>query len=548
MKTINGKIFRLMLASGAANLSNHHQEIDALNVFPVPDGDTGTNMSMTFSSGVNSALNSGSESLKELAKLLSKGLLMGARGNSGVITSQIFRGIYQEIKEDDEIDTLKFANALENGTKVAYKAVMKPVEGTILTVIREASWYAGRFVESNPEISFEDFMQQFLVFANESLKLTPELLPVLKEVGVVDSGGAGLVLIFEGFYQALLGKPYQVSEENHVEQTIQSEIESEEFGYCTEFIFKLNNEYLNSFDENLLRRKLSELGNSLVVVQDEEIVKVHVHTLTPGDALNIAQRYGEFVKLKIENMQVQHENILEANQTHTSIVGVDDYKVETKEYAIIAVCVGSGIETIFKDYHVDKIISGGQTMNPSTEDFVEAIEKINAKNIIILPNNSNIILAAKQAEQIVEDKNVVVVETKSIPEGLSACIMFNPDDTLENNLSDMTEAKDNVQTGQVTYAIKDTTFDGLEISKGDYMAIFNKKIVASNPDKLFTIKTLLDQMFANEDAEILTVLSGDSASEEDDQAVMDYINANSDLEVDMQKGNQPVYSYIFGLE
>ena len=548
MKTINGKIFRLMLASGAANLSNHHQEIDALNVFPVPDGDTGTNMSMTFSSGVNSALNSGSESLKELAKLLSKGLLMGARGNSGVITSQIFRGIYQEIKEDDEIDTLKFANALENGTKVAYKAVMKPVEGTILTVIREASWYAGRFVESNPEISFEDFMQQFLVFANESLKLTPELLPVLKEVGVVDSGGAGLVLIFEGFYQALLGKPYQVREENHVEQTIQSEIESEEFGYCTEFIFKLNNEYLNSFDENLLRRKLSELGNSLVVVQDEEIVKVHVHTLTPGDALNIAQRYGEFVKLKIENMQVQHENILEANQTHTSIVGVDDYKVETKEYAIIAVCVGSGIETIFKDYHVDKIISGGQTMNPSTEDFVEAIEKINAKNIIILPNNSNIILAAKQAEQIVEDKNVVVVETKSIPEGLSACIMFNPDDTLENNLSDMTEAKDNVQTGQVTYAIKDTTFDGLEISKGDYMAIFNKKIVASNPDKLFTIKTLLDQMFANEDAEILTVLSGDSASEEDDQAVMDYINANSDLEVDMQKGNQPVYSYIFGLE
>ena len=539
-----------MLASGAANLSNHHQEIDALNVFPVPDGDTGTNMSMTFSNGADSAINNGTEKLNELAKLLSKGLLMGARGNSGVITSQIFRGFYQAIKDSEEITAGELADALENGAKVAYKAVMKPVEGTILTVIREASWYAKRYTEDNPDISIEEFMAKFIELANESLESTPELLPVLKEVGVVDSGGKGLVVIFEGFMAAIAGDPIVLDDsrkESHEEQ-VQMDMESEEYGYCTEFIIRLSDEHLNTFNENKLRTKLSQLGDSLVVVQDEEIVKVHVHTLTPGDALNIAQRYGEFLKLKIENMQMQHENIISSKE-EKSIVGVDDSKsAEMKEYALIAVCAGSGLEKLFREYRVDEIISGGQTMNPSTEDFVAAIGKINAREIFILPNNSNIILAAKQAESIIEDKNVHVIETKSIAEGLSACIMFNPDDSVENNINEMTSAKSRVSTGQVTYAIKDTSFDGLEITKGDYMGLFNKKIVVSLPGKMETVKALLSKMMEDEDAEILTIISGEEATEAEDAEIVEFVEENSDLEIDLQKGGQPVYSYIFGLE
>jgi hypothetical protein len=546
MKTIRGNLFREMLASGAANLNNHHQEIDALNVFPVPDGDTGTNMSMTFNNGTDNALNSGTEKINELAKLLSKGLLMGARGNSGVITSQIFRGFYQVIKESEEITVVELADALENGAKVAYKAVMKPVEGTILTVIREASWYAKRYVDDNPETEIEEFMRKFIELANESLESTPDLLPVLKEVGVVDSGGKGLVVIFEGFMAAIDGNPIQLEDgekEAHEEQ-VQMNMESEEYGYCTEFIIKLNNEYLNTFNENKLRSKLSDLGDSLVVVQDEEIVKVHVHTLTPGDALNIAQRYGEFLKLKIENMQEQHDSIIDSKDS--SIIDIEDGKY--KEYALVAVCAGSGLEKIFKEYRVDKIISGGQTMNPSTEDFIAAIENINAKEIFILPNNSNIILAAKQAESIIEDKNVHVIETKSIAEGLSACIMFNPDDTVENNINEMTSAKSRVSTGQVTYAIKDTTFEGLEINNGDYMGLLDKKIVVSLPGKMETIKALLTMMMENEDAEILTVISGEEATDESDAEIIEFVEENSDLEIDLQKGDQPVYSYIFGLE
>jgi DAK2 domain fusion protein YloV len=546
MKTIKGNLFREMLASGAANLNNHHQEIDALNVFPVPDGDTGTNMSMTFNNGTDNALNSGTEKINELAKLLSKGLLMGARGNSGVITSQIFRGFYQVIKESEEITVVELADALENGAKVAYKAVMKPVEGTILTVIREASWYAKRYVDDNPETEVEEFMRKFIELANESLESTPDLLPVLKEVGVVDSGGKGLVVIFEGFMAAIDGNPIQLddSEKEAHEEQVQMDMASEEYGYCTEFIIKLNNEYLNTFNENKLRSKLSDLGDSLVVVQDEEIVKVHVHTLTPGDALNIAQRYGEFLKLKIENMQEQHNNIIDSKESSIISNETEEYK----EFALVAVCAGSGLEKIFKEYRVDKIISGGQTMNPSTEDFIAAIENINAKEIFILPNNSNIILAAKQAESIIEDKNVHVIETKSIAEGLSACIMFNPDDTVENNINEMTSAKSRVSTGQVTYAIKDTTFEGLEINNGDYMGLLDKKIVVSLPGKMETIKALLTMMMENEDAEILTVISGEEATDESDAEIVEFVEENSDLEIDLQKGDQPVYSYIFGLE
>jgi len=542
MRTLDGKLFRKMLANGNANLTNHFQEIDALNVFPVPDGDTGTNMSMTFNSGADSALNSGSEDITVLAKTLSKGLLMGARGNSGVITSQIFRGIYQGLADQEVIDVKVLADAFENGARVAYKAVMKPVEGTILTVIRETSWYLAKEVAENPDLDILSFFERLCLLANESLENTPELLPVLKEVGVVDSGGKGLVVIFEGFLAAVKGETIELIESGSTSESSQVNLESEEYGYCTEFIIQLNEDKVATFNENKLRQALSDLGNSLVVVQDEEIVKVHVHTLNPGDALNLGQRYGEFVKLKIENMQVQHNNIVENN----SIVGVNDHEV--KEYGLITVCAGESLANIFKEYRVDTVISGGQTMNPSTEDFIEAINKLNVKNVIIMPNNSNIILAAKQAKDIIEDKNIEVVETKTIPEGLSACIMFNPEDTLESNIEQMTEAKDNVTTAQVTYAIKDTTFDGIEILKGDYMGILAKQIVVSEKDQLSVIKALLTKLTEDEDAEILTVIRGEDGSDELDAAIEEFVESNSDLEIDLQKGDQPVYSYIFGLE
>ena len=542
MRTLDGKLFRKMLANGNANLTNHFQEIDALNVFPVPDGDTGTNMSMTFNSGADSALNSGSEDITVLAKTLSKGLLMGARGNSGVITSQIFRGIYQGLADQEIIDVKVLADAFENGARVAYKAVMKPVEGTILTVIRETSWYLAKEVAENPDLDILSFFERLCLLANESLENTPELLPVLKEVGVVDSGGKGLVVIFEGFLAAVKGETIELIESGSTSESSQVNLESEEYGYCTEFIIQLNEDKVATFNENKLRQALSDLGNSLVVVQDEEIVKVHVHTLNPGDALNLGQRYGEFVKLKIENMQVQHNNIVENN----SIVGVNDHEV--KEYGLITVCAGESLANIFKEYRVDTVISGGQTMNPSTEDFIEAINKLNVKNVIIMPNNSNIILAAKQAKDIIEDKNIEVVETKTIPEGLSACIMFNPEDTLESNIEQMTEAKDNVTTAQVTYAIKDTTFDGIEILKGDYMGILAKQIVVSEKDQLSVIKALLTKLTEDEDAEILTVIRGEDGSDELDAAIEEFVESNSDLEIDLQKGDQPVYSYIFGLE
>lgn len=547
MNTLNGIIFKEMLQSGAANLNNKHAEIDALNVFPVPDGDTGTNMLMTFTSGVKDACNTYSDDLSVLTKTLSKGLLMGARGNSGVITSQIFRGFYQYLEGKNEITVKELAEAFENGARVAYKAVMRPVEGTILTVIRESSWYANKYVEENPNISVEEYFDKLIVFAKDSLEHTPDLLPVLKEVGVVDSGGAGLVTIFEGFKSYLDGNPIKASENTEEVSSNLSNVESEEYGYCTEFIIRLSDNNINTFKEERLKKTLAALGNSLVVVQDEELVKVHVHTLTPGDALNAAQRYGEFVKLKIENMSEQHDTIVANNN---SIVGVDDSKLaeEEKDYALITVAAGEGLTNLFKEYRCDVVISGGQTMNPSTEDFVEAIKKLKAKHIFILPNNSNIILAAKQAQLILEDQDVRVIESKTLPEGLSACIMFNPEVDADTNEEEMKEAVQRVTTGQVTYAIKDTSFEGLEIHEGDYMGMFGKKIIVAVPDKMKAIYSLLDEMMKNEDAEIMTVIAGEDTTDEEIAEVCNYIEEHSSLEVDCQKGDQPVYCYVFGIE
>ncbi|MBR5290871.1 MAG: DAK2 domain-containing protein [Erysipelotrichaceae bacterium] len=539
MKYINGQLFKQMLQSGAANLSNHHAEIDALNVFPVPDGDTGTNMSMTFTSGVKDALAVCSDEIPVIAKALSKGLLMGARGNSGVITSQIFRGLYQSIDKKETLNAADLAAAFSKGSEVAYKAVMKPVEGTILTVIRESSYYAEHLV--NPEeMEVEEWFKTFIDYAKESLNTTPDLLPVLKEVGVVDSGGAGLIVILEGMYSALLGNVIEAHETDTAASAAAMDVENDEFGYCTEFILRLNDHGMRAFTEDKLKRKLSQIGESIVVVQDEELVKVHVHTLTPGEALNLAQRYGEFVKLKIENMQEQHSTL----QSEAAAPAVE---APAKEYALIAVAAGEGLTNLFKEYRCDVVISGGQTMNPSTEDFVAAINKLNAKHILILPNNSNIILAAQQAAVVLDDRDIHVLPSKSIPQGLSACLMFNPEADVEGNLEEMTEAIKNVKTGQVTYAIKDTTYEGLEIKEGDYMGMFEKSIIVAVPDKMQAVKTLVDQM-VDEDAEIVTLIAGEDASEEEVEELVAYIEDNYDAEVDLHRGDQPVYCFVLGVE
>ncbi|MCR1869886.1 DAK2 domain-containing protein [Longicatena caecimuris] len=543
MEMINGKLLKDMLASGANNLSNKFTEIDALNVFPVPDGDTGTNMSLTFNAGVKDALACTSDDVCDIAKVLSKGLLMGARGNSGVITSQIFRGLYQGVDGMKEINGFQLANALVMGSRVAYKAVMRPVEGTILTVVREAADYTYAYATSTQDVTCLQVMEKMLEEAKESLERTPDLLPVLKEVGVVDSGGAGLVTIFEGFVSALKGEVIERQEAQESKEVAGAGMESEEFGYCTEFIIRLSEHGARNFQEEALRDSLARIGNSIVCVRDDDIVKVHVHTLTPGDALNMGQRYGEFAKLKVENMQEQHENIM-MNAT------VEEKPKEEKpkqKYAIITVAAGDGLKDMFKELRADYVISGGQTMNPSTEDFVQAIHQVNAENIFLLPNNSNIILAAQQAASVCENLNVEVIPSKSIPQGLSACIMFNPDVDFDMNLAEMNDAISMVKTGQVTYAIKDTTFEGLDIKAGDYMGLKEKDIVVSLPDKMEVTRQLLDMMIDGE-SEIVTLVYGEDVNEEEANEIASYIEDKYDVEVELNNGMQPVYSFIIGVE
>ncbi|MEJ8736405.1 DAK2 domain-containing protein [Erysipelotrichaceae bacterium HCN-30851] len=543
METINGSLFKDMLASGANNLSNKFSEIDALNVFPVPDGDTGTNMSLTFNAGVKDALACSSDDVCEIAKVLSKGLLMGARGNSGVITSQIFRGLYQGVDGMKEINGFQLANALVQGSRVAYKAVMRPVEGTILTVVREAADYTYAYATSTQDVTVTQVMEKMVQEAKESLERTPELLPVLKEVGVVDSGGAGLVTIFEGFLSALNGNVIQKEEVSETSEGVQSSLESEEFGYCTEFIIRLSERGMKNFKEESLRDSLASIGNSIVCVQDDDIVKVHVHTLTPGDALNMGQRYGEFVKLKVENMQEQHENIM----LNATVEKAPAEEMPKSKYAIITVAAGDGLKEMFTELRADYVISGGQTMNPSTEDFVQAIEKVNAEHIFILPNNSNIVLAAQQAASVCEDQHIEVIPTKTIPQGLSACIMFNPEVDFDMNLSEMTDAIALVKTGQVTYAIKDTMFEGMEIREGDFMGILEKDIVVTNTDKFETTRQLIQSMI-DDDSEIVTLIYGEDIKEDEAQEIAAYIEDNYDVEVEVHNGEQPVYSFILGVE
>ena len=551
MNKINGHHLKQMIVSGANNLFNCYPEIDALNVFPVPDGDTGTNMNLTMTSGSKEILNSDSENIYEVAKSFSRGLLMGARGNSGVILSQIFRGFAIGLEGKKEVDCYEFADALISAKDVAYKAVMKPVEGTILTVIRESSVALKEYVdEKEKPITIKECMDYLLKEANASLKRTPELLPVLKEVGVVDSGGAGLIKVFDGFLSALnnkiIGREQATVTTNDapVNVNAQSMIENEEFGYCTEFVMQLSpeKEGKKSFNQARFSSVLENHGNSIVVVQDDDIVKVHIHTMKPGNIFNYAQQFGEFVTLKVENMQIQHSNLKDKTDSETNAT-----PVEKNEYAIIAVSAGEGINQMFKDLRVSEIVSGGQTMNPSTEDFIHAIERVNAKNVFILPNNSNIVMAATQASEVVEGVNCKVIPTKTIPQGLVACMMFNPECNVDENFEQMSDALTSVKSGQVTYAIKDTVIDGLEIKENYFMGLNGKNIVTCKEDKVTTTIELLNTMI-DSSSEIVTLIAGSDAKEHETSAIVDYLNGKYDLEIDVKKGDQPVYSYIIGVE
>lgn len=540
MKLLNGKDFKEMLSSGAANLDNNQAEINALNVFPVPDGDTGTNMSMTFNSGAKEANQCFSNNIGDVAKSLSKGLLMGARGNSGVITSQIFRGFAQSIDGKEEINTKELAEAFENGTRVAYKAIMKPVEGTILTVIREASWYANREVKENPKMDIETYFHRLEYFMEDSLEHTPDLLPILKEANVVDSGGAGLLKIVQGFIAYIDGTPVTTNAVVvELARNAQSVFENEEFGYCTEFILRLKENYLKGFDENVLKNKLAKEGESLVFVRDEDLIKVHVHTLHPGDALNLAQRYGEFVKIKVENMQEQHSELVKEGEVKPK---------EKKAIGVIAVAAGEGVTNLMYELGVDCVISGGQTMNPSTSDFIEKIKELDhCEKIMIFPNNSNIMLAAKQAKDLVDYKEVEVIECKSIQACLSALARFSPESDFNELVAEFNELCPSIKTASVTYAVKDSSIDGIELKEGDYMAMIGKSIVTNGTD-LSEVCRLMLEKFLDEDKELLTLITGEDADEEITEKIVEYVENNSDIEVDVIKGDVPVYYYLMGLE
>ena len=550
MKIIDGQLFKQMVICGANVLHNNFPEIDALNVFPVPDGDTGTNMSLTFSSGASDIASMTTNSISEIAKKLSKGLLMGARGNSGVILSQIFRGIAQGLEGKDQVNAIEFAHALTKGAEVAYRAVMRPTEGTILTVIREASTDTSAYAKEDMEM--DDLFSYFVERAQVSLDHTPELLPVLKEVGVVDSGGAGLVLILSGFLAGLNGdmiERVEVVESASKESLVEVESDGEEgFGYCTEFIFRLDPRKAKSFTEDRLKTELANIpGNSIVVVQDEDIVKVHVHTLKPGNALNLAQRFGEFIKLKIENMQEQHNNII-SNETVPAKKEEAPKVREHKATAVISVAAGDGVKDLFLELRCDEVVSGGQTMNPSAEDIVAAVREVNADNVIILPNNSNIVMTAQQAAIILEDEiNVVVIPSKTIPQGLSACIMYNPEADIETNIEEMNEAIANVKTGQVTFAIKDTNIDGVDIKANDYMALVEKKIIACIPDKVEACKRALRELIT-EDDEIVTLIAGEDVLPDELEEITSFLEREYEVEVEAHEGLQPVYSFIIGVE
>ena len=554
MSNITTSLFQEMVQAASTRLNKQAEYVNSLNVFPVPDGDTGTNMGMTIENGAKEVADKPASTVGEAASILAKGLLMGARGNSGVITSQLFRGFSQAIKTKEELTGKDLALAFQSGVEVAYKAVMKPVEGTILTVSRGAAIGAKKKAEQTDDAI--EVMRAALEGAKTALAKTPDMLPVLKEVGVVDSGGQGLVFIYEGFLSALTGEysasedfvatPANMSEMINAEhhKSVAGHVATEDitFGYCTEIMVALKQgpTYAKEFDYEEFRNYLNELGDSLLVVNDDEIVKVHVHTEDPGLVMQEGLKYGSLVKVKVDNMRNQHEAQVEKEERQAK-------PVEEKEYAIIAVVAGEGLADIFKAQGVDYIISGGQTMNPSTEDFVKAVEELNARNIIILPNNKNILMAAQSAAEVIEQP-AAVVETKTIPQGLTSLLAFDESKSIEENYERMSASLGDVVSGSVTTAVRDTTIDGLEIHENDNLGMVDGKIVVSNPDMMETLEETFAHML-DEDSEIVTIYVGEDGSEElANELAQALAEKYEDVEVEIHQGGQPVYPYLFSVE
>nr|WP_081483515.1 DAK2 domain-containing protein [Companilactobacillus versmoldensis] len=549
-----------MVRVAAHRLEKNAKFVNSLNVFPVPDGDTGTNMSLTIQSGFKSVNESEAATVGGLGKALAKGLLMGARGNSGVITSQIFRGFSKSIESKDDLTADDLAKAFDDGVKTAYKAVMKPVEGTILTVAKYGANAAVEATKTSDDIAV--IMKAALDGAKEGLAKTPSLLPVLKEVNVVDSGGQGLVFIYEGFLEALTGETTAESDEytpNEGEmdemvnathhQSVQGQFTNEDIknGYCTEMMVELGQDPTSdeTFDNDKMRDYLSTIGDSLIVVSDDEVVKVHVHTNYPRKVWEEGRKFGSLSKVKIDNMRIQHETIVDKDEVVPA--PAEKKPAGPIDYAVIAVSTGDGLAKLYESLGVTNIISGGQTMNPSTNDIVDAINAANAKRALILPNNGNIIMAAKQAAGLV-DIPVAIVPSKTIFQGMTAMLSFNPDADLDENEANMEDSLDTVKSGQITQAIRDTSIDGLEITKGHYMGIVDGKIQVDNADIVVATEQMLDKMI-DEDSEVITIIIGQDGNQKDAQAVSDYLDEKyEDLETEIHQGDQPVYPYLVAVE
>ena len=553
MKQLTGTEFRAMVQAGAARLEEHAELVNSLNVFPVPDGDTGTNMTMSFASGAAKVKQSAEETVGPLAKEMTKGLLMGARGNSGVILSQLVRGFSKSVESFETLDAKQFAAAFTRGVETAYKAVMKPVEGTILTVAREAA-ESGEIAAQQSE-DVVAVMRAIVTGAKTSLQRTPDLLPVLKEVGVVDSGGQGLVFVYEGYLEVLSGEKsindftheatHDLSELAHhegVDVAHAVATEDIEFGYCTEIMVRIGDGKTveDTFDYETFRNYLNELGDSLLVVADDELIKVHVHTERPGEVMNYGQRFGSLVKIKVDNMRLQHETLLD-NQPTTSTSGIKN------RYGIIAIAAGEGVHQLFTDIGAHVVINGGQTMNPSTEDIVTAIEQANAEQVIILPNNKNIQMAAEQAASV-SDVPTIVVPSKTVPQGLTALLHFNDLKTLEENAAVMTGALQQVVSGQITTAVRDTTVDGISIKEHDFMGIVDGAIVCAHSNCAEATKQTLAQM-VRDDSEIVTILVGEEGDTSFAEQLAEWVTeSHEDIEVEVHFGGQPVYHYLLAVE
>ena len=549
MEKINGLVLAEMIDLGSKNLAKNAEKINALNVFPVPDGDTGTNMNLSMSSGAKETAANVVENIGELGKSFSKGLLMGARGNSGVILSQLFRGMSQYIADKKEVNAKEFAEAIQNGVSIAYKAIIKPVEGTILTVAREAAEAGLKAAENTTSVV--EVMEAIYAEAQASLKRTPELLPILKEVGVVDSGGQGLVCVYQGFVAALKGEKIEgleAVETNLVDMQFEDDHDMDfmnpediVYGFCTEFTVRLDKEK-KEFNEDKFREDMSKFGDSLLVISDSEFVKIHVHTETPGDVFNYGQQYGELIKIKSDNMREQHREVLRKQEAKQATA-----PKELKEQAMISISMGAGLSKVLTSMGVDYIVEGGQTMNPSTEDIMKAIKEVNAKNIFIFPNNKNIQLAAKQAAELAEE-NVFVVESKTAPQGLAAVMVYNPQAAAEENFANMQEVLSTVSTLEVTHAVRDTNIEGVEIKKDEFMGIRNGKIVVSNLSLNTVLEELLEKSI-DEDSEIVTLYLGEESTEEYTDFLEQLIEEKyPDVEVELIESGQPVYPYIIGVE